>query len=349
MKERAMAQENIPEYIQYLMDADVYPHPVADVLLVQTHISFVVLAGAYVYKWKKPVDLGFLNFSTLSKRRYFCCQELALNRRLCPEVYLDLVSVTRDASGRLHLNGRGTVIEYGVRMIRLSEERMMGRLIAEGLLQKSDLDRIVAKLVPFYKLSEGAEGLMRYGRVREIGRSVLENFEQTERFVGKGVLEATSYKDIRNFSVGFLARQELFEKRMAEGKIRDCHGDLHSDNICLADEIHIFDCIEFSRRLRCLDIAADVAFLAMDLDLHDLRNFSEYFIEQFILASGDVALRPMLDFYKCYRAYVRGKINLLTAIDPTVDAEVAGRCRERAGRYFELAERYTRSPRRMKL
>lgn len=344
-----MAQESIPEYIQYLMDADVFPHPVADVLLVQTHISFVVLAGAFVYKWKKPVDFGFLNFSTLDKRRHFCRQELALNRRLCPGIYLDVVSISRDGGGRFRLNGRGAIVEYGVKMIRLPEELMMGRLIAEGLLQKSDLDRIVAKLVPFYELSEGAKKLMRYGRVNEIGRSVLENFEQTERFIGQGVLGVRSYRDIRNFSVRFLARKELFEKRITEGKIRDCHGDLHSDNICLADDVHIFDCIEFSRRLRCLDIAADVAFLAMDLDLHGLRNFSEYFIEQFILASGDVGMKEVLDFYKCYRAYVRGKINLLTAIDSTVDAEVAGRCRERAGRYFELAESYARSPRRIEI
>lgn len=336
-----MNEENLPAYIRFLMDADAYPHSLAEILLIQTHISFVVLAGDYVYKWKKPVDLGFVNFSTLARRKYYCGRELSLNRRLCPEIYLGLVTLTREG-GSFRLDGTGEIVEYGVKMVRMPEERMMDRLMQDGMLVKSDLDGIVAKLVPFYERSGNIGGGGTFGSVREVSRSVLENFDQTRRFIGARGLEYERFRRIRDYAVGFLANHRLFEKRMADGKIRDCHGDLHAANICLADEIHIFDCIEFSPRLRCVDIAADVAFLAMDLDLHDLPNFSEYFIEQFILASGDTDLAAMLDFYKCYRAYVRGKINLLTSVDAALDADKAELCRERAGRCFALAERYAR-------
>ncbi len=335
-----MNPERLPEYIQFLMNADVYPHPVDEVRLLQTHISFVVLAGPFVYKWKKPVDFGFLNFSTLARRRYYCGQELLLNRRLCPDnVYLDLVGLTCD-DGVYGLGGRGRKVEYGVKMARLPEERMMNRLIRKGEVDGHDIDRIVTRLVPFYERSESSSKVTGFGSVREVGRSVMENFKQTAPYIGQTGLDRERFDRIRDFAAGFLAHRRLFERRMAEGRIRDCHGDLHTANICLADEVIIFDCIEFSRRLRCTDIAADVAFLAMDLDLHGLHNLSEYFIQRFMEASGDPGLLSMLGFYKCYRAYVRGKINLLTAVDPGVNPRTAGECRERAGSCFALAESY---------
>jgi len=335
-----MNRERLPEYLQFLMNADAYPHPVDAVRLIQTHISFVVLAGPFVYKWKKPVDLGFLNFSTLARRRYYCRQELLLNRRLCPDdVYLDLVALTCH-DGEFRLGGRGQKVEYGVKMARLPEERMMNRLIREGGVNRDDIDRIVTLLVPFYERSESSAQVTRFGSVREVGRSVMENFKQTAPYIGQQGLTQGCFDRIRDFAAGFLAHHRLFEQRMAEGRIRDCHGDLHTANICLADEVIIFDCIEFSRRLRCTDVAADVAFLAMDLDLHGLHNLSEYFIQRFMEASGDSGLLSMLGFYKCYRAYVRGKINLLTAVDPGVDRRTAGECREQAGRCFALADSY---------
>ena len=335
-----MSPERLPEYIQFLMNADAYPHPVDAVRLIQTHISYVVLAGSFVYKWKKPVDLRFLNFSTLPRRRYYCRQELLLNRRLCPEnVYLDLVSLTCQ-NGAFRLGGRGRKMEYGVKMARLPEGRMMNRLIREGRVDRRDIDRIVTRLVPFYERSESSATVTGFGSVREVGRSVMDNFRQTAPYIGQEGLTPACFDRIRDFAVGFLANRRLFDHRMAEGRIRDCHGDLHTANICLADEVIIFDCIEFSRRLRCTDVAADVAFLAMDLDFHGLHNLSEYFIQRFMETSGDSGLLSMLGFYKCYRAYVRGKINLLTAIDPGVDKRTAGECRAQAGRYFSLAEAY---------
>ncbi|KAB2890474.1 MAG: hypothetical protein F9K32_08515 [Desulfobulbaceae bacterium] len=334
-----MNSQILPDYIQFLMKGDVYSPPVDEVRLIQTHISFVVVAGGFVYKWKKPVDLGFLNFSTLARRRYYCGQELILNRRLCPEVYLAMIKLVQDDDNFL-IEGRGRIVEYGVKMIRLPEERMMNRLIEQGSVSRADIDRIVDRLVPFYNQSENSRRITRYGSARQVGRSVIENFIQTQSFVGERGLGADRFKRIVAYSTQFLAKDRVFRQRMMDGRIRDCHGDLHTANICLTDEVAIFDCIEFSPRLRYTDVAADVAFLSMDLDFHGLHNLSQYFVERFMLASGDTGLRAILNFYKCYRAYVRGKINLLTAADPHVDRSVAEKCRGKAWDCFALAELY---------
>jgi aminoglycoside phosphotransferase family enzyme len=334
-----MSQENLPAYIQYLMVNSSYPHPADKVQLLQTHISFVLLAGDFVYKWKKPVNFGFLDFSTLEKRRYYCEQELKLNRRLCPDLYLDVVTVNR-AGEQYVLGGSGEVVEYGVKMARMPQERMMGRMIGAGQLNTGHLDEIIEVLVPFYQQAEGTEAISEFGRAAAVGVNVLENFDQTEPFVDQGAISRAQFVRIGDYARAFLQQEQLFEGRRTAGKIRDCHGDLYSANICLTDPVRIFDCIEFNERFRYSDVAADVAFLAMDLDFHGLEEFSRYFIDRFVEVSADSGLMEMLDFYKCYRAMVRGKINLFTAADPAVNGAVADSCREQAAHYFKLAEKY---------
>lgn len=334
-----MTQANLPPFIQTLLEPAAYPHPVTEVRLVQTHISFVLLAGQFVYKFKKPVNFGFLDFSSLEQRKFCCEQELLLNRRLCPEIYLDLVRVTRDGDG-YRFNGSGEVVEYGVKMARMPEERMMGRVIAAGGLTRSHLDALVAVLVPFYERAEHNPAIDRFGTAEGVAVNVLENFEQTKCFVGRGALSAEQFEAISAFARGVLAREELFNRRIAEGRIRDCHGDLYSANICLADKVYIYDCIEFNQRFRYCDVASDIAFLAMDLDYHGLPELSAYFVDRFAAAAGDPGLHELLPFYKCYRAYVRGKIGLFTAGDPAVDEAVRAECLAGAARYFQLAHRY---------
>ncbi len=334
-----MGQENLPDYIQYLVDPGSYAHQVAEVQLLQTHISFIALAGEYAYKWKKPVNLGFLDFSTLEKRKYFCEQELLLNRRLCPEVYLAVVYLSRQGDS-FGLNEEGEIIEYGVQMTRLPADRMMSTMMGRGQLCRGDIDRIIARLVPFYARAERFGADKRFGSASAVAENVLENLDKIQPFIDNDILVRGQFERIGDFSKRFLGRQELFARRLHGGRVRDCHGDLHSGNICLAEEVCIFDCIEFSERLRCGDVAADVAFLAMDLDLHGEAQLSGYFIEQFILHSGDSGILDMLDFYKCYRACVRGKINLLTAIDPGLDTAESQRCRVQARRCFSMAESY---------
>ncbi|MFH2121974.1 MAG: hypothetical protein ABIJ50_00610 [Pseudomonadota bacterium] len=334
-----MSEDILPQYIQYLQQSSSYPHSVEGVQLLQTHISFVLLAGDFVYKWKKPVNFGFLDFSSLEKRKYYCEQELILNRRLCPDVYLDVVTVTRE-DNQYSLNGKGDVVEYGVKMVRMPEERMMSHVIEAGQLDHGQIDRIIEVLAPFYQRAEGTEAISEFGRATSVAVNVLENFDQTEAFIDQGALSRDQFDQIGDYARAFLEDELRFERRRAAGKIRDCHGDLYSANICLTNPVHIFDCIEFNERFRYSDVAADVAFLAMDLDFHGQEELSTYFVQRFVKESADPGLVEMLDFYKCYRAMVRGKINLFTAGDPAVDMSVGGRCREHAARYFVLAQKY---------
>jgi len=336
-----MTAANLPPFIQHLLKPEAYPHPAADVRLVQTHISYVLLAGEFVYKFKKPVDFGFLNFTTLDKRKHFSAQELLLNQRLSPSIYLEQVTVTKEGE-KLALNGSGEPVEYGIKMQRMPEEMMMGNVIKRGELSPAMLDAIVARLVPFYAQADGSDLIKAFGNAEAVSVNILENFEQTQSFIGCAALNKEQFDAISAYARAFLGREELFNQRIAAGKIRDCHGDLYSANICLADQVYIFDCIEFNERFRYCDVASDAAFLAMDLDFHGLHTLSEHFINRLTAASGDGTLRPMLNFYKCYRAYVRGKIGLFTAHDPQVDAATKKSCLEQAARYFELATQYAK-------
>jgi aminoglycoside phosphotransferase family enzyme len=225
-------------------------------------------------------------------------------------------------------------------MVRMPEERMMVNLIRAGQVGREQIDDLVDVLVPFYRQAEHNTEIDNYGTAKSVAVNVLENFEQTEGFAGGEALSRDQLIRISDWSKTVLAREDLFAQRIREGSIRDCHGDLYSANICLADKVYIYDCIEFNRRFRYCDVASDIAFLAMDLDFHDLRGVSDFFIEQFCERSGDTGIREMLNFYKCYRAYVRGKIGLFTAADPAVDEAVQASSLQAAARYFSLAESY---------
>jgi aminoglycoside phosphotransferase family enzyme len=339
-----MQNEQLPEFVTFLLEPTVYVPQPASVKLIQTHISYVFITDAFVYKFKKPVDFGFLDFTTLAKRHHFCRQELILNRRLCPSIYLDLVAlVKKDNHFSLNTEAQaeiGDIVEYGIRMKRMPEEQMMGNVIKSGRLAPEMIDSICDVLVPFYENAEGGLEIQEFGRPEAVSVNILENFSQTEAFIGSPSFSRSQFERIRDFSTAFLLHDELFAARISAGRIRDCHGDLYSANICLADQVYIFDCIEFNQRFRYCDVASDIAFLAMDLDYHGLSNLSSRFVAGFMEKSGDSTLEPMLNFYKCYRAYVRAKINLFTANAPEVDRETKHVCHEMAGKYFKLAEIY---------
>ncbi|MGI6638712.1 MAG: hypothetical protein ACOX4Z_06590 [Desulfobulbus sp.] len=340
-----MTTETLPPFVQFLLRPESYAHPVDRVELVQTHISYVFLAGDFVYKFKKPVNFGFLDFSDLAKRQFYCEQELLLNRRLCPNIYLGLVQIQQERESFSLISsdnaqGAGAVIEYGIQMRRMPEERMMLNLIRTGTLKKSHIEALVAVLVPFYQHAAGGGDIDNFGKAEAVAVNVLENFDQTRAFIGHGALSQAQFDAISSYARGVLADTARFQKRIDAGRIRDCHGDLYSANICLAEKPYIYDCIEFNQRFRYCDVASDVAFLAMDLDYHGLEPLSTYFIERFVAVSGDTGLVDMLDFYKCYRAYVRGKIGLFTANDPGVDEAVRKQNLDNAARYFVLAAQY---------
>jgi aminoglycoside phosphotransferase family enzyme len=339
-----MQNEQLPEFVKFLLQPAAYALQPAAVKLIQTHISYVFITDDFVYKFKKPVDFGFLDFTTLAKRHHFCQQELVLNRRLCPSIYLDLVALAKREDGFSLMSPApeetGDIVEYGIRMKRMPEEQMMANVIESGRLVPEMIDSICDALVPFYEKADGGPEIREFGRPEAVGVNILENFSQTEAFIGSPSLSRDQFERIRDFSTAFLEQHELFAARIAAGRIRDCHGDLYSANICLADQVYIFDCIEFNERFRYCDVASDIAFLAMDLDYHGFSDLSERFVTGFMEKSGDSSLEPMLNFYKCYRAYVRAKINCFTTNAPEVDHETKVRCQEMAGKYFQLAERY---------
>ncbi len=339
-----MTKEQLPAFVTFLLQPKAYADMPASVKLVQTHISYVFITDDLVYKFKKPVDFGFLDFTSLAKRHHFCQQELLLNRRLCPSIYLGLVALTeKDGCFSLGSPDRvegSRIVEYGIRMKRMPEERMMANVIRAGQLDPGMIDAISEVLVPFYKAAAGGAEIREFGRPEAVAVNILENFSQTEAFVGSPALSSGRFARIKEFSEAFLQQEEFFAARMAAGRIRDCHGDLYSANICLADRVYIFDCIEFNERFRYCDVASDIAFLAMDLDYHGLPELAGRFVTGFMEKSGDRGAESMLNFYKCYRAYVRGKINLFTAAAPEVDQETKATCQAMAGKYFALAERY---------
>jgi aminoglycoside phosphotransferase family enzyme len=339
-----MQNEQLPDFVNFLLQPASYPHATETVGLVQTHISYVFVTDNFVYKFKKPVDFGFLDFTTLAQRQKYCRQELILNRRLCPSIYLGLVALEK-AEGNFILTDQdeanmNNVVEFGVRMKRMPEERMMANVIRSGGLTPEMIDAISDVLVPFYAEADGGAEIQEFGRPESVSVNIFENFTQTEDFIGSEALSKIQLDRIKSFSENFLRQDELFAGRISAGRIRDCHGDMYSANICLADKVYIFDCIEFNERFRFCDVASDIAFLAMDLDFHGLTSLSDRFVNRFMQKSEDSTLIGMLNFYKCYRAYVRGKINLFTANAPEVDMPTRKQCLEMAQKYFQLAERY---------
>ncbi|MDZ7640691.1 MAG: hypothetical protein U5J62_01505 [Desulfurivibrio sp.] len=340
-------QQQLPAMVRFLLQPEVYPEPAATVELVQTHISYVLLAGDYVYKLKKPVDFGFLDFSSREQRRHYCHEEVRLNRRLCPEIYLDVVTLTRDGPANpeeaagFALDGAGEAVDYLVKMVRMPAAGMMRRLLERGELRQPHLELIIARLLPFYRQAEGGPEVRELGSAAAVAANVRDNLAQIEPYIDGQALSREQFARLTAFSETFLQNEALFADRQAADRIREGHGDLHSGNICFAGEqVHIFDCIEFNRSFRCGDIADDLAFLVMDLDFHGQQQLAAFVAETMAHRLEDPGLAAMLPFYCCYRACVRGKIGLLTAAEEEVAETDRQQASSRAARYFKLAEHY---------
>jgi aminoglycoside phosphotransferase family enzyme len=291
-----------------------------------------------VYKVKKAVDFGFLDFTNLEKRRFFCEKELELNSRLCGDMYLEVVPVNR--SNVIRIKGEGETVEYAVKMKRMPQGKMLSKLLEKNKVDNKLIDRIAKAVVEFHAKAETNRRISEFGSSAVIETNWKENFDQTWEFAGR-TLSARNFRLIRARIEDFMKRNEsLFEKRMAEGQVRDCHGDIHSGNIFVTDRIYIFDAIEFNERFRYSDVASDVAFLAMDLDLKERPDLSNFFVERYIESSGDHELTKLLPFYKCYRAYVRGKVISFKLEDPSLSDEERISTAKEAKAYFRLVSTY---------
>jgi len=320
-----------------LMNKGAYPESTDRIELVQTHISLVFLTDNHVYKIKKPVNFGFLDFSTVEKRKYYCEREMELNRRLAPDIYLAVLPVTVD-NGDVVIGGKGRIIEYAVKMRRLPMEYLMIRLLRDNQLSSEMVERVARRIALFHAEAEGSSQIDKFGSTEIIRNNTDENFAQTQKYVGKSITKS-QYDVIRAFTEDYLNnRSDLFQKRVAEGKIKDCHGDLHLEHVCITEPIRIFDCIEFNDRFRYSDTAADIGFLAMDLDFHGRRDLSETLMEAYVKFSGDNGVLDIVDFYKVYRAYVRGKVISFQIDSP--DPTSRGETLRAAQKYFSLATSY---------
>ncbi|MFQ5353720.1 MAG: AAA family ATPase, partial [Thermodesulfobacteriota bacterium] len=332
-----------------LLNPEAYVHAPAEVELRQTHISYLFLTPDFVYKVKKPVNFGFLDFTTLEKRRHYCAEEVRLNRRLAPDVYLGVVEIKEDG-GRLIVEGKsGNTVEYAVKMRRLAVENILEEKIRQGSVSTNDISRAACAIAAFHSRAESGAHISEYGTPEMIEKNVNENFVQTRSFAGR-FMSPASYDAIQSFARGFMEKNRgSLLKRVEKGFIRDCHGDIHSEHISINKGIEIIDCIEFNERFRYSDTISDMAFLSMDLDFHNRRDLSALFEKSYIEASGDVAGERLMLFYKSYRAYVRGKVEGLKAAESEVGGKERQEARIRAARYFDLAEAYTKGPPRPRL
>jgi aminoglycoside phosphotransferase family enzyme/predicted kinase len=329
--------------IQYLQSAACFPHATAGFEVFETHISYVLLTGEYVYKFKKPVDLGFLDFTTLEKRKYYCEEELRLNRRLAPDMYLALVSVHGDPEHPV-IEGEGPLLEYAVKMRQFATADRMDLVTARGELTSEEIDQLAQIVAEFHEHIPVAESDSRFGTLEVIRQRIMQNFEQ--------VLQNTDDPEISNICTQLCSwseaalhkRQDVIAQRKQEGSVRECHGDMHMANIILPEgKPVIYDCLEFSEDLRWIDTISEVAFLYMDLDFHHQHNLALRFLNQYLSRSGDYGGLRLLCIYLVYRAMVRAKVNSIEAKQKAANPKVAAGCLATTKSYLALALNYVES------
>lgn len=328
------------QVVEALLNSQAYPEEPGKIELIQTHSSFVFVTKKFVYKMKKAVNFGFLDFSTLEKRRFFCEKELELNRRLCEDVYLEVVPINK--SNNIKIEGDGETIEYALKMKRLPQQKIMTILLKEGKVNNKTIDELAKIIVEFHSKAQTSSDINIYGSLKIVKTNWDENFTQTLKYIDRTISQM-DFEFLQSRVNNFNEKNRLlFENRIKDNKIRDCHGDMHSGNIFITNPICIFDAIEFNDRFRYSDVASDVAFLAMDLDFQKRADLSDYFINRYIIYSKDQELVKVLSFYKCYRAYVRGKVISFKLDDPNVKIAEKKAAVKEARSYFKLAVKYAK-------
>ena len=329
--------------IQALQNPALYDHAAGTFQLIETHISWIILTGPYAYKIKKPVNFGFLDFSTLEKRRYFCQQELRLNRRLAPQLYQNVIPITGTAQSP-QLNGSGTPIEYAVKMTQFPQQAQLDRVLNQSELHPSHIDQLAKTIAEFHAQADASSADTAFGSPSVVHHFMAENFDQIQPLL-------TQLDDLRQLqrlqtwsNHQFTLLTPMIEQRKRDGFVRECHGDMHLANMALLkDNVVIFDCIEFNDSLRWIDSISEVAFTAMDLDDRQRPDLAARLLNGYMQHSGDYHGVALLRFYQVYRAMVRAKVaclrlhqaDLSDAEKHTIETQYRG--------YATLAEHYTRA------
>ncbi len=317
---------DLAQLIEELSRPRAYPFPVDEVEVHQTHISAVFLAGSFAYKLKKPVQLGILNFSTLEKRKHYCEEEVHLNRRLAPEVYLGVVPVTIQQE-KLQVEGEGEIVEWAVKMKRLPQEATLERRLLRKEVKPEAIQSLAGKIAGFHKSAASNQHIAEFGRFEIVARNALENFEQSRNQIGTTISEVV-WQRLKELTERELEKNRpLIEKRAVQGIPRDTHGDLHLDHVYLFPEEYppndlvIVDCIEFNERFRFADPVADMAFLVMDLIFHHRQDLAAIFSQAYFQASEDQEGKKLLPFYSSYRAAIRGKVKGMELTEKEIPKE----------------------------
>ncbi len=340
-----MAENNQSALIRALLEPKRYDHPVAAVELIETHISWVLLTGTYAYKIKKPVNLGFLDFSSLEKRRFYCQEELRLNRRFAPQLYLDVIPIAGTPQQPV-LNGAGAAIEYAVKMRQFPQEVLLDRMLENGQLGPAEVDEVAREVARFHAMIAATPAPAEFGTPAAIQQPVRENFAQIAERT-KGRPEGNMLAALEDWSKAEFTRlHEDLAARKAQAYIRECHGDLHLGNMAWIDgAASLFDCLEFNPNLRWIDVMSDAAFLIMDLHDRGRSDLAQRFLVGYLEHSGDFGGLRILNFYLVYRAMVRAKVACIRGCQEGLDEHQQEHAWEQARSYLALAGSFTRPSR----
>ncbi len=353
-----MTDSLLPDLIQQMLRPDFYPHPVQSsspdstsantVQLIQTHISYVLLTGEFAYKIKKPLNFGFLNYSTLEARQHFCEEELRLNQRGAAQIYLEVLPITQSAEG-YQLGGAGEAVEYAVKMQQFPQDTLLTNLFEQGKLTPELLQQLAKTIAEFHAKTASSDYIRSFGEVSQIRQAFDENFEQTVQYIG-GPQTQQQFDETQAYCNQFFASQTaLFEQRVAADRIRECHGDLHLRNIAYWHEtLLLFDCIEFNESFRFVDVMFDVAYIVMDLEARQRPDLSSLFLNAYAEQTGDWEGLQVLPIYVNRQTYVRAKVTSFLLSDPGVPAAEKQQAQETAALYYRLAWQFSQ-PRQGKL
>lgn len=337
-----MTDTALPGVIQAMLKPDFYPHAVTEPIeLIQTHISYVFLTGDYVYKLKKPVNFGFLDFSTLEKRQHFAQEELRLNQRGAAKLYLSVESITQSGD-RFQIGGEGEVVEPAVKMQQFPQTALLSELFDQGELSEALIIKLAKELAIFHSKSESNDHIRTYGTVAAIRQAYDENYAQSTGYIGRAQTQE-QWDATKAYSDRFFTENAaIFEARVKADKIRECHGDIHLRNIAYWNgEMLLFDCIEFNEPFRFVDTMYDLAFVCMDLDARGRSDYANLLLNTYLEQTGDYEGLQVLPLYLSRQAYVRAKVTSFLLDDPGIPDDVKASSAKTAADYYRLAYDYT--------
>ena len=330
------------QLIASLQNSNAFAHPTEHIRTIETHISWVILTGMFAYKIKKPINLGFLDYSSLQKRKYFCHEELRLNRRLAPHIYLEVVAFYGDLSNPT-MGGKGNAIEYAVKMKQFPQHCLLNHMIENGQLSPNLVKRIAHRVADFHQQIDRARKNSDFGTPQQVLLPMTENFRTINAHLTEKAL-LNPLLPIRHWTWSQFNRLEsLLWERKTQGFIRECHGDMHLRNIAFIDEeICIFDGIEFNEHIRWIDVISELAFLVMDLDDRAAPQLAQRALNHYLQETGDFGGLALLRFYQVYRAMVKAKVNAIRLAQGHISSSERQSLERVYRSYIALAELYTR-------